>query len=136
MTLEEAIKHAEEVAEENQRVVDTKDVTIDMLFCDDEEIEERLTNYKRCAEEHKQLAEWLKDYKRLLEQQPCEDAVSRTEITDELNRLGRNAFKDDTDYDNFFAFLDSLPSVTPTRKKGKWIPCRANEECPLRESEE
>ena len=70
-----------------------------------------------------------------LEQEPCEDAVSRTEITDELNRLGRNAFKDDTDYDNFFAFLDSLPSVTPTRKKGKWIPCRANEECPLRESE-
>lgn len=51
------------------------------------------------------------------------DAVSRTEITDELNRLGRNAFKDDTDYDNFFAFLDSLPSVTPTRKKERWIPC-------------
>ena len=71
-----------------------------------------------------------------LEQEPCEDAVSRTEITDEPNRLGRNAFKDDTDYDNFFAFLDSLPSVTPTRKKGKWIPCRANEECPLRESED
>ena len=52
-----------------------------------------------------------------LEQEPCKDAVSRTEITDELNRLGRNAFKDDTDYDNFFAFLDSLPSVTPTNTK-------------------
>ena len=84
MTLEEAIKHAEEVAEENQRVVDTKDVTIDMLFCDDEEIEERLTNYKRCAEEHKQLAEWLKDYKRLLEQQPCEDCISRQAAIDAL----------------------------------------------------
>lgn len=43
-----------------------------------------------------------------------EDCVSRAEVTDELNRLGRNAFKDDTDYDNFFAFVDSLPPVKPT----------------------
>ena len=55
-----------------------------------------------------------------LEQEPCEDAVSRAEVIDELNRLGRNAFKDDTDYDNFFAFVDSLPSVTP--QEPRWIP--------------
>lgn len=55
-----------------------------------------------------------------LEQEPFEDCVSRAEVVDELNRLGRNAFKYDTDYDNFFAFLDSLPSVTPIRKVGKW----------------
>lgn len=78
MTLDEAIKHAEEVAEENQRVVDTgivfDDVTIDMLYCDDTEvIDEHLANYQMCAKEHRQLAEWLKDYKRLLEQEPCED---------------------------------------------------------------
>lgn len=29
--------------------------------------------------EFRQLAEWLKDYKRLLEQQPCDDAVSKKE---------------------------------------------------------
>ena len=46
---------------------------------------------------------------------PSEDAVSREEVIDELNRLGRNAFKDDTDYDNFFAFVDGLPSVTPIK---------------------
>ena len=46
MTLDEAIKHCEEVANK----------------CDTE-----------CAKEHRQLAEWLKDYKRLLEQQPQED---------------------------------------------------------------
>ena len=46
------------------------------------------------------------------------DCVSRAEIIDELNRLGRNTFKDDTDYDNFFAFVDSLPPVTPTFPKG------------------
>lgn len=59
-------------------------------------------------------AEALEVAIKALEQEPCEDAVSRAEVVDELNRLGRNAFKDDTDYDNFFALLDSLPSVTPT----------------------
>lgn len=63
---------------------------------------------------------WLNEIIKKLEQEPCEDAVRRTEVIDELNRLGRNAFKDDTDYDNFFAFVDSLPSVTP--QESKWIP--------------
>ena len=35
--------------------------------------------------EFKQLAEWLKDYKRLLEQQPCEDAISRQAAIDALD---------------------------------------------------
>ena len=70
MTLNEAIKTEENIAEENQRVVDTgivfDDVTIDMLYCDDTEvIEEHLANYQRCAEEHRQLAEWLKELKEL-----------------------------------------------------------------------
>ena len=73
MTLEEAIKNMETIAEENQRVVDTgivfNDVTIDMLYCDDTEvIEEHLANYQRRAEEHRQLAEWLKELKQLKEQ--------------------------------------------------------------------
>ena len=73
MTLDEAIKQAEEVAEENQRIVDTgivfDDVTIDMLYCDDTEvIAEHLANYQRCADRHKQLAEWLKELKQLREQ--------------------------------------------------------------------
>ena len=44
MSLEEAIKRAEEVSKHN---------TINCF----------------CAEEHRQLAEWLKDYKRLLDQE-------------------------------------------------------------------
>ena len=90
MILEEAIKHAEEVAEENQRVIDTgivfDDVTIYMLYCDDTEvIEEHLANYQECAEKHRQLAEWLKDYKRLLEQEPILDKI-RERV--ELEKLG------------------------------------------------
>lgn len=57
----------------------------------------------------------------LKSEEPCKDAVSRAEVIDELNRIGRNAFKEDTDYDNFFASLDGLPPVTPTRKKEEWI---------------
>lgn len=48
MTIDEAIKHAEEVAErlENSRKRD--------WMCEDDE---------RCAKEHRQLAEWLKELK-------------------------------------------------------------------------
>ena len=84
MEIDEAIKRCEEVAEENQKVVDTgivfDDVTIDMLYCDDTEvIDEHLANYQRCANEQRQLAVWLKDYKRLLEQPPILDEI-RAEI--------------------------------------------------------
>lgn len=73
MTLDEAIKHIEKIAEENQRIVDTgilfDNVTIDMLYCDDTEvIEEHLANYQKCAERHRQFAEWLKELKQLREQ--------------------------------------------------------------------
>lgn len=131
MTLEEAIKHAEEVAEENQRVVDTgivfDDVTIDMLYCDDTEvIEEHLANYQKCAEEHRQLAEWLKDYKRLLEQQLCNDAISREPFMDSTICEGIScnecAFNRK---DKGGCILEErvmkLPSVTPQQKMGRWI---------------
>lgn len=49
-----------------------------------------------------------------LEQPTSVDCVSREEVIGELNRLDRNAFKDDTDYDNFFAFVDSLPPTLTT----------------------
>ena len=71
MTLDEAIKHAEEVAEENENNAQiwhkqTKNRIVD--FCD--KAIQAENNCIKCAEEHRQLAEWLKDYKRLLEQEP------------------------------------------------------------------
>lgn len=56
MTIDEAIKREENMAEEFQRVVD-------MLYYDDTGvIEEDMANYQRGADEHRQLAAWLKDY--------------------------------------------------------------------------
>lgn len=61
MTLDEAIKHCEERAKELREQasigLDSMDDTIRAERC------------KECAEEHEQLAEWLNDYKRLLEEQ-------------------------------------------------------------------
>lgn len=54
MTLDEAIKHAEEVAEEHTKY----NRYGGFESCDE------------CAKEHRRLAKWLKDYKRLLEQEP------------------------------------------------------------------
>ena len=38
----------------------------------------------KCAAEHHQLAEWLKDYKRLLERESCEDAINRQVVLEKL----------------------------------------------------
>lgn len=69
MTLDEAIKHCEEVAKEMDKVCETGinefGFYISDLCADDTEvIEETMTNYSRCSEDHRQLAEWLKELKR------------------------------------------------------------------------
>ena len=73
MTLDETIQRENKIAEENQKIVDTEivfdDVSLSQLYCDDTEvIEEHLENYKKCAEYHKKVAEWLEDYKRIKEE--------------------------------------------------------------------
>ena len=69
MTLDEAIKHAEEVAGKNEKYAQiwhkqTKNRLVD--FCDKAIQEEN--NCIKCAKEHRQLAEWLKELKQLREQ--------------------------------------------------------------------
>lgn len=68
MTIDEAIQRENKIAKENQKIVDKEivfdDVSLSQLYCDDTEvIEEHLENYKKCAEYHKQLAEWLEELK-------------------------------------------------------------------------
>ena len=61
MTLEEAIKH-----------------------CEEKEKEQALNGCFACAEEHKQLTEWLKDYKRLLEERPQGEWIKHSTYKDVL----------------------------------------------------
>ena len=67
MTLDEAIKHAEEVAEENEKFCFKKNGK-GGYFNEDTD-----WNNKKCAEEHRQLAEWLKELKQLREQGLCDE---------------------------------------------------------------
>ena len=46
---------------------------------------EEETKCRLCAEEHRQLVEWMKDYKRLKEQEPCDDCISRQAALDAVN---------------------------------------------------
>ena len=66
MTLDESIQTENKIAKENQKIVDTQivfdDISISELYCDDTEvIEEHLSNYRKCAEYHKQIADWLEE---------------------------------------------------------------------------
>ena len=68
MTIDEAIQRENNIAEENQKIVDTEivfdDVSLSQLYCDDTEvIEEHLENYKKCVEYHEQIVEWLEELK-------------------------------------------------------------------------
>ena len=55
LTIDEAIQHAEKVAQENELCIRCND---DFNFSQ--------PKWRKCALEHRQLAEWLKDYRRLL----------------------------------------------------------------------
>lgn len=71
MTLDEAIKREEELADGIDRIKQIKAVTIEEC---------------RRAKEHRQLAEWLKDYQRFLEEQHVDDAKKHFEIICKLSQ--------------------------------------------------
>lgn len=58
MKLDDAIRHAEEVAWENEQQYNKDPIQLGYI--------EKFYDCKKCAEEHRQLADWLRDYKRLL----------------------------------------------------------------------
>ncbi len=68
MTIDEAIRHAEKVGKDMRNIDESE---LDLIYCGDTDcIEEHKNRCVKCANEHEQLAEWLKDYKRLKEQEP------------------------------------------------------------------
>jgi len=84
MTLDGAIKHAEEVAEEQDRLCKRYDDASGYSRSHNESI--RVADAKwceRCAKEHRQLAEWLKELKQLREQTNWIPIVRREATQDE-----------------------------------------------------
>ena len=72
MTLEEAIIHAEEVAKEYDHKVN--------VFQDDYILYKAVPSCQKCAAEHRQLAEWLRELKELREQKPMLEAFAYLEL--------------------------------------------------------
>ena len=58
-----------------------------------------------------------------LEQQPCDDAISREAVKDMLNEEWIKYMPMDLDINLSFVLkkISELPSVTPTRPKGRWL---------------
>lgn len=67
MTLDEEIKHCEEVAEENEKECKLWEGGVTEAF---KQKEEKL---RKCASEHRQLASWLKELKALNENDDVKD---------------------------------------------------------------
>lgn len=101
MTLTEAILHAEEVAKEKEE--EAQDLEYSKLDWKDES-----NQCKKCAEEHRQLAEWLKDYKRLLKQENVLDKI-RAEIEQNITETN-NLLKDGHD-ERVFGFVCGCEEV-------------------------
>ena len=59
-----------------------------------------------------------------LEQEPCEDAISRQSMLDYLKYLHGEMPEEE--------FVKALPSVTPTRKKGKWVNKSHTSDCGIK----
>lgn len=104
MTLEEAIKHAEEIIVENLEKTKGRNASDPIAI-----------NCFKCAEEHRQLAEWLKDYKRLKEQDPCENTIDRSAALDAISRIGlcKCSTNEIQAVSECLRAVESLPSVTP-----------------------
>lgn len=76
MTLDEAIKHAEEVAEDKETrakecIVKANSNNEWLFDYEVRKLNEESVSCAECAAEHRQLAEWLKELKRYKEQGPC-----------------------------------------------------------------
>lgn len=120
MTLDEAIKHCEEVARQQEQYAkgyaqgDAIEV-YDAFDCDE------------CAQEHRQLAEWLKELKAYKEQLPCEDCISRQAAIEAMGEQPLNwtdtpeEIAEEKMWEDHIKALKELPSVTPARTRGEWM---------------
>lgn len=112
MTIDEAIIHAEEVAE----IKKTESETAEIQGCN-----RYALKCEECASEHRQLAEWLRDYKRLKEQEPSGDLISRQAAIDAFERfIHELGIKDEPyNYGEMVLSVENISSVKP--QTGHWI---------------
>lgn len=125
MTIDEAIRHAEEVAEEQEKLYG---LCLPEYNCDGKSHCNALKNGKdrgclKCGEEHRQLAEWLKDYKRLKEQEPSEDAISREAVLDTISELNAISFYEaqEDSKETYYEIRQAIKDLSPVKQEPKTV---------------
>ena len=104
MTIDEAIAHAREVASEQKR---RSGICVqNNSECD------KFSACIKCSEEHEQLAEWLEDYRRLLEFEKSVLANEDGYLATMCERIGYNKAIDD--------FVEKLNAKCDGMIKDKW----------------
>jgi len=64
--------------------------------------------------------------KEALEQEPCEDAISKAEV---IKLIDKHTNDDGTLDDDITCILENLPPIQPKVKVGHWIPTYGNVKC-------
>ena len=104
MSIDEAIKHCEEVMVENlEKTKDRNSADPVAIQCFE------------CADEHRQLAEWLKELKAIKEDGDC---ISRQAAIDAMNEWEWQELYLPI---HFKQLLEDLPPVKPEQKMGRWV---------------
>lgn len=75
MTLDEAIKHCEEVADYKDHDAELWDRSAEFWNNDVPYAIDKAKECRRCAEEHRQLADWLKLSQRILDSGDCNNCA-------------------------------------------------------------
>ena len=85
----------------------------------------RLSSEKICDQsEGEKTIDALQNAIKALEQQPCDDAISRQAVIDGLISIAKTKAKSDAQKSlmgRVMFFVEKLPSVTPQPKMGRWI---------------
>lgn len=79
---------------------------------------EREYLFQSLCEDFKKLQAENDDLRKRLEQEPCEDVVSRPAV---IKAVDAHTNEDGTLDDDISIILEDLPSVTPIRPKGEWL---------------
>lgn len=117
MDLDSAIQHCEEVMMENLEKTKDRNASDPIAI-----------NCGECAEEHHQLAEWLKELKAYKEQSG--DAISRQEVLNSINAVCIYENEYNLTAKHIKDAVKQLPPVTPQpcenaisreKKTGRWI---------------
>ena len=144
MTIEEAIKRAEDTAIGADELCKRYDRASGYSRSHDETIRTNDAKmFEKSAQEHRQLAEWLKDYKRLLEsgsEKPnkseiptgSDDCISRQDVLSEIIRFSTEEGSS-VECQQLYCDVNNMSSVTPIKPKGHWqkieLPSRDAHEC-------